>query len=244
MKRNAADGLFTKSSMLNTITTPILQVALDCVHLAKARQLAKILEQELSGLTYLCEAGTPLIKNEGLKNAIPALKTIVGKSTKIVADLKTLDTGALEVELAHKAGADIVGISGAAGCETIDAALSKAKECKMPILIDSISTENIKGRLYWIIERIKSYNHQDGLAIVEYHIPIDAQKKSRDFSPIREICTQSGIPVAAAGGLDENSIPEILDYGAKICVVGGAITRPDNRSTRKAIRKIRDTIYR
>jgi 3-keto-L-gulonate-6-phosphate decarboxylase len=230
--------------MLNTITTPILQVALDCVHLAKARQLAGILEQELSGLTYLCEAGTPLIKNEGLKKIIPALRAVVGKKTKVVADLKTLDTGAMEVELAHKAGADIVGISGAAEYETIDAALSKAKEYKIPIMIDSISTESIKGRLDWIIERIKSYNQQDGLAIFEYHIPIDAQKKSGDFSRIREICTQSGIPVAAAGGLDENSIPEILDYGAKICVVGGAITRPDNRSTREAIRKTRDAIYK
>jgi len=228
--------------MLNTITTPILQVALDCAHLAKARQLAEILEQELSGLIYLCEAGTPLIKNEGLKNIIPALRAVVGKNIKVVADLKTLDTGALEVELAHKAGADIVGISGAAEYETIDAALSKAKECKMPIMIDSISTENIKGRLDWIIERIKHYNQQEGLAIFEYHIPIDIQKKSRDFSRIREVSTQSGIPVAAAGGLDENSIPEVLGYGAKICVVGGAITRPDNRSTREAIKKIREVV--
>ena len=230
--------------MLNIFANPILQVALDCEHLAEARKLAEMLEQEMSGLTYLCEAGTPLIKNEGLKNVIPTLKSVVGKNTKVVADLKTLDTGRLEVELAYKAGAEVVGISGAAEGETIDAALLQAEEYKIPIMIDSISTESIKGRLAWITERIDHYNQQGGFAIFEYHIPIDAQRKTRDFSRTKEICIHSGIPLAVAGGLNENSIPDVLAYGTKICVVGGAITRPVNRSTREAIRKIKEVIYK
>jgi 3-hexulose-6-phosphate synthase/6-phospho-3-hexuloisomerase len=229
--------------MLSIYTTPILQVALDCEHLVEAKQLGEMLEQELSGLEYLCEAGTPLIKNEGLKNVIPVLRSVGGKKSKVVADLKTLDTGAFEVELAYKAGAEIVGISGAAECETIDAALSKAEEYKIAIMIDSISIENIKGRFNWIVEKIENYNRKGGLAIFEYHIPIDTQRKARNFSRIREICTRSSIPIAVAGGLDEKSIPKVIDYGAKICIVGGTITRPINRSKREAIRKIKEVIY-
>ena len=68
--------------MFNITTTSIFQVALDCGHLIEARQLIEIVEQELSGLAHICEAGIPLIKNEGLKNVIPALRSLVGKKNK------------------------------------------------------------------------------------------------------------------------------------------------------------------
>lgn len=223
---------------------PILQVALDFERLSAAKKVAKFLSKELNDVEYFCEAGTPLIKNEGLKTVIPRLRNIVGKKTQIIADLKTLDTGAFEVELAYKAGANIVGVAGAAEVETIEAALAKGLDIQMPVMIDSISTRNMKGHLDWIIQKISRYNEEGGCAILEYHIPIDRQAKTRDFTQVKRIYDQFGIPIAVAGGLDENTIPEVLGYGAKICVVGGAITRPKYGTSKEAIRKVKEIIYR
>jgi 3-hexulose-6-phosphate synthase/6-phospho-3-hexuloisomerase len=218
---------------------PILQVALDYSKLIDAAVKAYTIHDELNDVEYILEAGTPLIKYNGLVNVIPMLKDIVGDDTCVLADLKTMDTGAFEVQLACNTGADLVAIAGAAEEETIEAALIKAEELHTPVMIDSIGVRNIKHRLDWIIDRIKDY---EGNAILEYHIPVD-KKDNKDFSIIKEIYESSGIPLAAAGGLDENTVVEVLEYGAKICVIGRAITQPINRTPEEAIRKIKEAVY-
>lgn len=45
-------------------------------------------------------------------------------------------------------------------------------------------------------------------------------------------------------GLDERTIPEVLNYGASVCVVGGTITRPKNGTSEEAVRKIKKIIYK
>src|SRR3970282_89819 len=78
---------------------PVLHVALDFMHLKRALQAAK---EAVAGGADWIEAGTPLIKSEGME-AVRALKKAFPDKT-IIADLKTMDTGALEVEIAAKAG--------------------------------------------------------------------------------------------------------------------------------------------
>ena len=84
---------------------PILQVALDLLELDRAIQIA--LEAADGGADWI-EAGTPLIKSEGM-DAVRELKKAL-PAKKIVADMKTVDTGAMEVEMAAKAGANVVAI--------------------------------------------------------------------------------------------------------------------------------------
>jgi len=230
------------ASKINPYSRPMLQVALDYEYLQDAVDMTRMLHKEMKGIRYFLEVGTPLIKNQGLLHVIPRLRAIVGPMTKIVADMKTMDTGALEVELAHKADADFVAIAGAAEMTTIDAALEKAAEYSMPVLIDSINAANVPWRLEWLAERIVKYN-QSSLAILEYHILIDMQTRRKDFKGIRELYDEHGIPIAAAGGLDENTIPLVVGYGARICVVGGVITRPVNRTSEEAIKSIKDVVY-
>src|SRR5688500_12082828 len=92
---------------------PALQVALDEVNLDRALQYAR--EAVAGGVDWI-EAGTPLIKSCGL-DAVRALKREFPGKT-IVADMKTMDTGAFETEVAAKAGADVIGILGAASDST------------------------------------------------------------------------------------------------------------------------------
>ena len=93
---------------------PVLQLALDFVNLEQALRCAR--EAVKGGADWL-EAGTPLIKSEGL-DAVRALRRVFPSAT-IVADMKVMDAGCLETESAAKAGADIIHVLGGASDATI-----------------------------------------------------------------------------------------------------------------------------
>src|SRR5881392_3470089 len=93
---------------------PVLQVALDHMHRKRALLAAK--EAVEGGADWL-EAGTPLIKSEGMEVVRELKKSFPGKT--IVADLKTMDTGAFETEIAAKAGADVITVMGVTDDATI-----------------------------------------------------------------------------------------------------------------------------
>ena len=100
---------------------PVIQVALDALNLHRAMQIAK--EAVLGGADWL-EAGTPLIKSEGVESIRQLKKQF--PNHVLVADMKTMDVGATEVEMASKAGADIICIMGVAGNSTITEAVKAA----------------------------------------------------------------------------------------------------------------------
>ena len=85
-----------------------LQVAIDLLTTEAALELAG----QVAEYVDIIELGTPLIKAEGLP-VITAIKN--AHPDKIVfADLKTMDAGELEADIAFKAGADLVTVLGAA----------------------------------------------------------------------------------------------------------------------------------
>ncbi|MHC5057818.1 MAG: orotidine 5'-phosphate decarboxylase / HUMPS family protein, partial [Planctomycetota bacterium] len=79
---------------------PVLQVALDFVDLERALRCAR---EAAAGGAGRLEAGTPLIKSEGLDCVRRLHAEFPG--TEIVADMKTMDAGRTEMEAAAKAGA-------------------------------------------------------------------------------------------------------------------------------------------
>jgi len=81
---------------------PRLQVALDFETLDDALAISR----EVAPFIDILEAGTPLIKSEGVR-AIQTLKD-AHPDKLVCADLKTVDAGYLEVKMAAKAKADIV----------------------------------------------------------------------------------------------------------------------------------------
>jgi len=87
---------------------PRIQVALDLLRIQDALNIASKVAEYID---YL-EAGTPLIKAEGLK-AVSLLKKEFGDKV-VVADMKTMDTGYLEASLAYEYGADYSTVMAAA----------------------------------------------------------------------------------------------------------------------------------
>ena len=111
----------------------ILQVALDLLNEHRA---IKIADESVKGGADWIEAGTPLIKSEGM-DIVRKLKQRFPNKT-LVADMKIMDTGGLETEMAAKAGADVVCVLAASDDSTIVDALKSARKYGTKIMVDLI----------------------------------------------------------------------------------------------------------
>jgi len=208
---------------------PILQVALDILEVDRAIQIA--CEAVEGGVDWI-ETGTPLIKSEGM-NAVRALKDNFPGHT-ILADMKTMDTGALEVEMAVKSGADIVILLGSADDSTIADARRAADKYGAKLMCDLISVPDPVARAREL--------EKMGIDIINIHVGIDMQMMG--ITPIellRQMKNEIDIPIAIAGGLDANSSGEAVLAGADIVIVGGNIVRsPDVTASARNIRQNMD----
>lgn len=193
-----------------------LQVALDLVDIEEAVEIAK---KSVSGGVDWIEAGTPLIKNEGME-VVKVLKNTFPDKV-IVADLKTMDTGFLEVELAAKKGAYVVSILGIADDATVKGAVEAGDKYHVDIMADLIGVDNLGDRAKQL----------EGLG-VDYalvHTGIDQQKKGQSpLDSLEEVSDKINIPFAVAGGLGKGSIGEVKEMGAEVAIVGSSITSADD----------------
>ncbi|HEV2231017.1 MAG TPA: 3-hexulose-6-phosphate synthase [Thermoplasmata archaeon] len=209
---------------------PVLQVALDFENLSRAEQSAR---EAVDGGADWIEAGTPLLKSEGLDAVRHLKKAFPGH--RIVADMKVMDTGAFEVEIAATAGADLVTVLGAADDDTIADAVRGGDLYGAEVVVDLLNVPDPIARSRRAAEL--------GAAAVCLHVGIDMQMRGPSSRPaIRELAQASPIPVAVAGGLTAESAADAVGAGAQIVVVGGAITKsPDVTAATRRIREAMST---
>lgn len=203
---------------------PVLQVALDFENLSRALLAAK---EAVDGGADWVEAGTPLLKSEGL-DAVRELKKAFPHQ-RVVADMKIMDTGAFEVEIAAKAGADLVTVLGAADDDTIADAVRGGEKYGAEVVVDLLNVPDPAARARRVAEL--------GAAAVCLHIGIDMQMQAKTpFATLEAVAAASPIPVAVAGGLNSETVAQATRAGAQILIVGGAITKsPDIRAATRAI---------
>ena len=142
-------------------------MALDLLELDRSIQIAK---EAVSGGADWIEAGTPLIKSEGMNSVREMKKALPG--TKIVADMKTVDTGFTEVEMAAKAGADIVAMLASSDNSTIEEALHAARQFGVQIMMDLLT----------VPDPVKRSRELETLGVdyICVHVGIDQQMTGRD----------------------------------------------------------------
>lgn len=211
---------------------PLLQVALDVVRVEDA---VKIGGEALEGGFEILEAGTPLIKSEGLR-AVKILKREFPE-IPVVADLKTIDTGRLEVSLAAEAGADIVTVLALAPDSTIQEALEAGREYGVMVEFDLIGHPNPLDRVLQL--------RMFGAEIVCVHVGVDVQArvgvKAGDLKGlVGRVKEAFKGRVAVAGGVDSSSAPKLAIAGADIIIVGSAIVKSED--PKRAAWEIRDSI--
>jgi 3-hexulose-6-phosphate synthase/6-phospho-3-hexuloisomerase len=210
---------------------PVLQVALDFENLSRALLAAR---EAVEGGADWVEAGTPLIKSEGL-DAVRELKKAF-PDRRIVADMKIMDTGAFEVEIAAKAGADLVTVLGTSDDDTIADAVRAGEKYGAEVVVDLLNVADPVARTRTVAAL--------GVAAVCLHIGIDMQMAGKTpFARLAGVATESPIPVAVAGGLNSETVADATRAGARILIVGGAITKsPDIPEATRRIRQAIETL--
>ena len=212
---------------------PILQLALDFLDLERALRIADLAVGH--GVDWV-EAGTPLIKSEGL-NAVRALRERFPEK-KIVADMKTADAGRVEMEAAAKAGADYAVVLGAASESTVREAIEVGRHFGLGIGVDILGVADPEP----LVARLAEW----GAAFVSVHCPIDMQMTGgaaeAGAALLARLAKVTDLPLAAAGGLTSETAPQAVAAGAAIVVVGGAIIKADDPARAAAdVRRAIDT---
>ncbi|MBT1675498.1 3-hexulose-6-phosphate synthase [Curtobacterium flaccumfaciens] len=187
-----------------------LQFAMDTLTTEAALELAAAAAPHVDVL----ELGTPLIKSAGL-SAVTAIKE--AHPDKIVfADLKTMDAGELEADIAFSAGADLVTVLGVAGDSTIVGAVKAAKKHGKGIVVDLIGVSDKAARAREVVAL--------GAEFVEVHAGLDEQaEEGFTFGALLDAGKESGVPFSIAGGVNASSVASVQEAGARIAVAGSAI---------------------
>lgn len=187
-----------------------LQVAIDLLTTEAALELA----HKVAPYVDIIELGTPLIKAEGLR-VVTAMKEAFPDKL-VFADMKTADTGALEAEMAFKAGADLVTVMGTVDDATVKGAVEAAKKYGRKVVVDTIGVKNRVQRA----QEVTAF----GVAFVELHAGLDEQAlPGYSVQTLISEGIDAKVPFSVAGGVNINTIKDVVAAGAEVAVAGGAI---------------------
>lgn len=207
---------------------PLVQIALDFVNLNRA---LKVAEAAAAGGADWLEAGTPLIKSEGL-DCLRALRRRFPQKT-LVADMKIMDVGRIESESAFKAGANVVCVLGVADDSTIKECVEAAKNYGGRVMVDLIGVSDPTRRAMEL--------EKMGIDYIGMHTSIDEQMRGKDpFSQLREVSRTVSVPVVVAGGINSETVAKAIDAGASVVIVGGAVIKA--KDPQEATRTIKEAI--
>jgi bifunctional enzyme Fae/Hps len=204
---------------------PYLQIALDVPDLQKTM---RIIEAVPTSDRIILEAGTPLIKKYGT-NVIKEMRTTT-KDIFIVADLKTLDVGKVEVDIAYDQTADAVVASGLAATVTLDGFIYEAKRLGIYAMLDMMNVDDP-------IKKLSSLKELPEVVIL--HRSIDVERAGGEGSwnvkELKDAFKGKKILVAIAGGITPDKVPQALKQGADILIVGRYITQ--SKDIERAVRE-------
>ncbi len=208
---------------------PYIQVALDAPNLEKQ---IKVVKQLPKSDRIILEVGTPFLKKYGVES-IKQIREIA-KEKFIVADLKTLDVGKLEVDFAFDATADAVVASGLAATASLNKFILEAQRLGIHAFVDTMEVQNP-------IEKLSSLKQTPDVVIIHRGIDVEqsaagAGDKSPDASQkarwalvpkIKELYAgqkkasgRDRVLVAVAGGIEPSTATYALKQGADILIVG------------------------
>src|SRR3990172_1986490 len=203
---------------------PYLQISLDNPDLEKAK---KVIAQLPGSDRIIIEVGTPLIKRYGTR-AMNELRQTT-KDAFMVADLKTLDVGKVEVDIAYEDTADAVVASGLAPPETLDAFVHEAKRLGIYGVVDMLNVEDPVAKL----KPMKEFPD-----VVILHRGID-QESGRTcglerIKILRQTFSDKKFLIAVAGGIVPETAKEALEEGADVIIVGRYVTQ--SKDIERAVR--------
>lgn len=204
---------------------PYLQVALDNPNIDS---ILKVVSGIPNNDNIILEAGTPLIKRYGV-GVIRKIRE-VSKDSFIIADLKTMDVGKVEVDIAFDETANAVCCAGAASSATIEDFVYEARRMGVYSFLDVMQVDDPVAKLKGL-KRLP-----DGVII---HRAIDVEQRGGEHGwgvipKIREAFADKRLLISVAGGIRPNTAQIALDAGADILIVGRYITQ--SRDVERSVR--------
>jgi len=193
-----------------------LQLALDLLHVEEARSLLA----DIADVVDIVEIGTPLIMQEGIK-AVFVIKQAY-PHLEVLADLKIVDAGKLETQIAVDAGADIVTVLGVAHNTTIRNALDQAHQHGRQVMVDLLSVSNVQARAREL--------ELMGADYICVHTAFDVQSQQnplQELKQLKQVLRQT--KTAVAGGIKPDTLPEIVTHQPDVIVVGGYVVNHKNK---------------
>ena len=204
-----------------------LQLALDDMPLQEAIAFAEKVQEYID----IIEIGTPFIIDEGIRAVREFKKKFPTK--EILADLKIMDAGAYEAELALKAGADYVTVLGVTDVLTVKGCVEMADKYNKEVVVDMICVSDLPSKIKEM-EDVKAH-------FVSVHTGADQQAAGRE--PIDDlkimVSHTKNAKISVAGGISSKTAQMYVDLNPDVLIVGSAITHAkDPVAEAKAIKNI------
>jgi len=209
---------------------PYLQVALD---LDNFDEVERIINSLPDRERLLLEVGTPFVKKYGV-GVISKIREL-RQDAFIIADLKTLDVGRIEVKMAADETADAIAISGLGTVESIEKAVHESMKQGIYSILDMMNVDNFA-------EKLEVLRYKPDIVLLHRNVDLETIAAERgkaevevtewgNINQIKEIIGK-GRCVAVAGGITPDKVDMALTSGADIIVVGRYIT--GSRDVRRA----------
>jgi len=190
-----------------------LQLALDRL---TEKECLSVLEETKESIDII-EVGTGVIKEYGM-SIVRTIRELY-PDRLIVADMKTCDAGKHEALQAFEAGADITTVMAFSADATITDTLEIAKETGNRVMLDLLE---VHAR-----DRIAELEGL-GVELVSLHVGKDRQAEERFNTELFSLVSGYNFEVTVAGGINLDTLPDIIQENPDTIIVGSAITKAKN----------------
>jgi 3-hexulose-6-phosphate synthase len=215
------------------------QISVDVASVAQGLVVARA---ALAGGATLVEMGTPLLKNEGVSNVVPAFRRAFPE-TLLLADMKTMDGGGFEARAVYAAGGNIVDFLALAGVDTAKAVCAVRDEWRrahpeLPRLAFADIMLPHQGSAAQAVE-VALGMLEAGVDGVGVHLQADARRadpaliESHFLDDVaRAVFKRVGAtaPVQVVGGLSIAQAKSLAQAGLRAFVISGNLGQPDGRA--------------
>jgi 3-keto-L-gulonate-6-phosphate decarboxylase len=215
------------------------QISVDVATLEQGRAVAAA---ALAGGVTIVEMGTPLLKNQGVANVVPAFRQQFPEAL-LLADMKTMDGGAFEARAVYAGGGNIVDFLALAGVDTAKAICAVRDEFRradpeLPRLVFADIMVPHQGPAAQAIE-VALRMLEAGVDAVGIHLQSDARRadptlieKNYLGDVARALFERVGgaAPVQVVGGLSVAQAKGLAQAGLRAFVISGNLGEPDTRA--------------
>lgn len=187
---------------------------------------------------HIVEMGTPLLKNEGVANVVPAFRKQFPNAV-LLADMKTMDGGGSEARGVYAGGANIIDFLAMSGTDTAKAVCAVRDEFRKSGEMSRLAFADIlvphQGPASHAAD-VAARMLEAGVDGVGIHLQSDARRADpklieRDVlsEMARAVFARVGksAPVQVVGGLNIAQAKRLKDVGLRAFVISGNLGQPD-----------------